>query len=231
MKRTRVTACAVIVAASLAGCMGTGDVEYAGEVRVTSPELVSIGPGVQVVSDADEPLFYASNDYWLYRDGYWFRSNDYRRGFARVDFVHVPQELRAIERPHMYVQYRRNMAHQHHARPSPVQRRSQQPTHAPSRDTSSDMTPPVSPTIPARPMPPVAPHDPYAPQPGHHPHPGQQPSGANPTQPTPPPDASSPPTTPSDSRRDRTAPIAPQTNTPPDQERAPRSPPGPVTPE
>src|SRR6185503_18016444 len=108
MSRTRVSACALFVAASLAGCTGTGDVEYAGEVHVTSPELVYVSPGVQVVADADEPIFYAHGDYWLYRDGYWMRSNDYQRGYVRVEYTYVPQEVRVIERPQIYVQYRRN---------------------------------------------------------------------------------------------------------------------------
>ena len=109
MTRTRISACIFVVASSLAACTGTGDVEYAGEVHVASPELIAVSPGVQVIADADEPIFYASNDYWLYRDGYWFRSNDYRRGYARVEFSYVPQQLRAIEIPQSYVHYRSHM--------------------------------------------------------------------------------------------------------------------------
>lgn len=110
MTKTRVSACALVVAASLAGCAGTGDVEYAGEVRVTSPDLVAIGPGVQVIADADEPIFYSSGDYWLYRDGYWFRSDDYRSGYARVEYRAVPQAIRDIDRPQRYVHYNRTAA-------------------------------------------------------------------------------------------------------------------------
>ena len=43
--------------------------------RDTSPELVAVGPDVQVVADADEPLFYADSYYWLYRDNMWLRSD------------------------------------------------------------------------------------------------------------------------------------------------------------
>lgn len=108
MKRTRLSACVFAVAAWLAACHGTGDVDYAGAVSVSSPELVQLSPGVQVVADADEPLFFADGYYWLYRDDIWLRSREYNGGFARVDFVSVPQEIRVIERPQIYAHYRQN---------------------------------------------------------------------------------------------------------------------------
>src|SRR5258706_544650 len=102
MKATSV--CAWFVAAAFAGCTGTGDVEYAGEVHVASPDLVTIQPGVQVVADADQPLFYVEGNYYLYRDGYWLRSDSYRGGFARIE--HVPGRLRVIDQPQAFVHYR-----------------------------------------------------------------------------------------------------------------------------
>lgn len=108
MKRTRLSACVFAVASSLAACHSTGDVQYSGEVAVASPALVQITPGVQVVEDADEPLFFADGAYWLYRDNVWLRSDNYRGGFARVDLVRVPQDIRLIERPQIYAHYRQN---------------------------------------------------------------------------------------------------------------------------
>ncbi|NVB80644.1 MAG: hypothetical protein HOV81_19775 [Kofleriaceae bacterium] len=108
MKRTRLSACVFAVASSLAACHSTGDVQYSGEVAVTSPALVQVTPGVQVVEDADEPLFFADGSYWLYRDNVWLRSDNYRGGFARVDLVTVPQDIRVIERPQIYAHYRQN---------------------------------------------------------------------------------------------------------------------------
>jgi hypothetical protein len=157
------------VAASLAGCAATGEVEYAGEVRVTSPELVMISPGVQVVADADEPLFYSEGMYWLYRDGYWYRSDSYRGGFARVDFVMVPVVIRTIERPQLYVQYRRHMGREQWARRNQQPQRTpqyQQPTYQQPTYTA----PPTSPNT-------VTPVTPY--QPGAA-HPPPQPDGINP---------------------------------------------------
>jgi hypothetical protein len=157
MKPTSISACVFAVAASLAGCMATSEVEYAGTVRVTSPELVTIGPGVQVVADADEPLFYSRGYYWLYRDGYWFRSDSYRGGFARIDFVYVPGELRVIDRPQLYVQYRRHLGRDLHARPAP-QQQTRTPTYQPP--------PPQEPTYPNSPTP--APGQPMNPGQEHH---------------------------------------------------------------
>ena len=161
MKPTRISACAFAVAASLAGCMATSDVEYTGTVRVTSPELVTIGPGVQVIADADEPLFYSRGYYWLYRDGYWFRSDSYRGGFARIDLVYLPGELRMIERPQLYVQYRRHLGRERHARPAP-----QQQTRTPTYQTPTYQQP--------QPQEPAYPNSP-TPAPGQPMNPGQEP--------------------------------------------------------
>ena len=105
MKGLRV--CAWLAAAVLAGCAG-GQAEYAGEVTVTSPQLVAVEPGVEVVADANEPLFYSDGYYWLYRDGLWLRSDNYRGGFARIDVNMVPTQLRRLPEPGSYVHFRRS---------------------------------------------------------------------------------------------------------------------------
>lgn len=153
-----VSAYVFVVAASLAGCAPTGDVEYAGEVHVTSPELVTISPGVQVIADADEPLFYSDGMYWLYRDNSWYRSDSYRGGFARVEYSHLPQRIRVIERPQTYVQYRRH-GEGRYARERQMQTRSPQ---APAT------------SIPSQP-------DTYKPGDAH---PTPRPEGINPTEPS-----------------------------------------------
>ncbi|MDB4959559.1 MAG: hypothetical protein JWO36_7128 [Myxococcales bacterium] len=105
MKATRVSAW-LFAAAVAGGCTGTGDVEYGGEVSVASPDLVYVEPGVQVVADADQPLFYSDNSYWLYRDNNWYRSDSYRGGFEPVHAV--PQRIREIREPRAYVHYARH---------------------------------------------------------------------------------------------------------------------------
>jgi hypothetical protein len=91
---------------ALISCATTGRYEYG--VAVSSPDLVTVQPGVSVVADADAPLFYADGDYWLYRDGYWARSPSYHGGFARVDIRNVPMNVRRVRHPEGYVHYRRN---------------------------------------------------------------------------------------------------------------------------
>ena len=110
-----------IMAAGLCGCAGTGEVEYGGGVAVASPDLVEVEPGVQVLADADAPVFYSDGAYWEYRDGLWFRSGYYDRGFARVDVNYVPVRIRTIDNPRAYVHYRRHEG-RGYARPAPVYR-------------------------------------------------------------------------------------------------------------
>ena len=89
---------------AILGCATTGGYEYG--VAVSSPELVTVQPGVAVVADADAPLFYSDGYYWLYRDGYWARSPSYHGGFARVDINYVPHRVRYIPHPEGYAHYR-----------------------------------------------------------------------------------------------------------------------------
>jgi hypothetical protein len=45
-------------------------------VRDTS--LVAIEPDVKVVADAEEPMFFAANSYWLFHDGQWHSASTVR---------------------------------------------------------------------------------------------------------------------------------------------------------
>lgn len=207
MTRMNVSACALLVAASLAGCAGTGDVQYAGEVHVTSPQLVQVSPGVQVLADADEPIFYVSGDYWLYRDGYWFRSDYYQTGYARVEYRRVPQELRDVERPQLYAHYNRNRDRLRAARESNMRTRSQptplapmqQQTPAPEQEQASPTGPSAYPGT----TPPDLRDNPQLP--------GEQPRGINPDETTPPPGAVPPSTSP-DTMRPVNPPASPRSN-------------------
>ncbi|HET7501487.1 MAG TPA: hypothetical protein VFK02_10805 [Kofleriaceae bacterium] len=95
---------AFILTASLAACAGEAEVRYSG--TVTEPEMVALetDPGVMVVANADEPVFYVDNTYWLYRDHRWYSSHSHRGGWARID--QPPEHVRRIQRPEVYVHYR-----------------------------------------------------------------------------------------------------------------------------
>jgi len=71
----------ILFAALVGGCAGSGQFTYAAEA--TTPELVVVSPGVQVIADRDEPIFYSNNYYWRNQGGYWYRSPNYRRRIVR----------------------------------------------------------------------------------------------------------------------------------------------------
>jgi len=93
-----------VAAASLAGCagtVGTGTVVAAGTY---DPDLVYVSPGVSVVADHDEPVFYNDNVYWRYYGGRWYRSSDFNRGWRTYDAP--PVAITSIQRPETYRHYR-----------------------------------------------------------------------------------------------------------------------------
>ncbi|MDB4954591.1 MAG: hypothetical protein JWO36_2160 [Myxococcales bacterium] len=83
------------------GCTGSGQVTYSGQVQ--TPELVEVSPGVQVIADYDEPIFYSDNYYWRNDGGVWFRSRTHTGGWAR--FEAAPVAIRSIDRPSAYVHF------------------------------------------------------------------------------------------------------------------------------
>ena len=85
------------------GCIAQGRVS--GQMEATAePMLVEINPGVWVIEDYSEPVFYVDGFYWLYRDDVWFRSSYYTGGWARVQSA--PQVVVSIQQPTAYVHYR-----------------------------------------------------------------------------------------------------------------------------
>jgi hypothetical protein len=95
-----------LIAASLAGgCVVSGHARVRTHAYVEpQPELVYVSPGVYVIADYDEPVFYSDNYYWAYRGGVWYRSSYYTRGWVRVRST--PYVIARIDRPHAYVRYR-----------------------------------------------------------------------------------------------------------------------------
>ncbi|HET9621677.1 MAG TPA: hypothetical protein VFP84_09940 [Kofleriaceae bacterium] len=91
-------------AALAAACAGQAEVHYSGDGA--RPELVALddSPGVSVVSNADEPIFFTDNTFWLYRNNTWWRSSSHRSGWARADAP--PEKVTRIAQPTRYVHYR-----------------------------------------------------------------------------------------------------------------------------
>lgn len=128
---------AVVFAAALGGCYTTGSVGYtagySGDAYVSTPDLVTVSPGVQVVADYDEPVFFTDGFYWRFNDGYWYRSNNYATGWYYYE--RPPVAVLQIDRPHAYVHYRpqgyvaRNRARYRPA--DPIVRDHRQPAYRP----------------------------------------------------------------------------------------------------
>jgi hypothetical protein len=63
-----------------------------------APPMVEVQPGVLVVHDYDEEVFFVDGRYWMRsHDGRWYRANDYRGGWVAAEprtvpapIVHVP---------------------------------------------------------------------------------------------------------------------------------------------
>ena len=54
------------------------------------PPLVVVAPGVQIVEDNDDEIFFNDGYYWVERDGGWYRTKDYHGHWVVVEREHVP---------------------------------------------------------------------------------------------------------------------------------------------
>lgn len=86
-----------------AGCAG-GTVGYTATATYASPDLAYVRPGVYVVADYSQPVFYTDGSYWRYHSGLWYRSPYHNRGW--VYYSRPPRVLTTIDRPYAYVRYR-----------------------------------------------------------------------------------------------------------------------------
>ena len=108
------TLLSMLVSAALSGCAG---VAYTGTVAVETPDLVYVGPGVHVIADYDEPIFFADGFYWWYYGTTWYRSTYYTGGWIVAS---PPSVMLSIE-THRYRHYR-PIGYVSHHRPVPSHR-------------------------------------------------------------------------------------------------------------
>jgi hypothetical protein len=87
----------MLAAALAAGCAATVATDGYG------PDLVTVSPGVQVIADYDEPIFYSDGFYWRYDGGVWYRSTYYTGGWA---YARPPVAVMRIQQPYAYRHYR-----------------------------------------------------------------------------------------------------------------------------
>jgi hypothetical protein len=71
-----------------------------------APPMVEVQPGVMVVHDCNDEVFYTDGRYWTRsRDGRWYRANDHRGGWVAVEPRAVPERIERIPPGH-YRHYR-----------------------------------------------------------------------------------------------------------------------------
>ncbi len=63
------------------------------DLPVAMPQLVVVQPGIQVVPNIEEEVFYTGGWYWVRQDGGWYRSHSPRRGWFFVPPERVPPRL------------------------------------------------------------------------------------------------------------------------------------------
>jgi hypothetical protein len=89
---------------AVAGCYGAGYTASVSNVGY-GPDLVYVAPGVQVIADYDEPIFFMDGFYWRFYGDTWYRSTYYTGGWA---YAAPPAPLLRIDHPRGYVHYRPN---------------------------------------------------------------------------------------------------------------------------
>ena len=85
-----IIAASILAAALAGGCAATVATDPYG------PDLVPVSPGVQVIADYDEPIFYSDGFYWRYYGGTWYRSSYYTGGWV---YARPPVAVMRIDRP------------------------------------------------------------------------------------------------------------------------------------
>jgi hypothetical protein len=75
-----------------------------------APPLVLVTPGIQVVEDHDDEIFYVDGWYWMWWNDRWYRSRDHLGGWVFVERRVVPAHLFALPRG-KYKHFKRQHGH------------------------------------------------------------------------------------------------------------------------
>lgn len=111
--RGMILAAGLLTAVAAGGCFADAQVGYSANAEVEAapaadpgpaPDMVEVSPGVTVVADYDEPVFYSDGFYWRNYNNIWYRSNSYYTGWSYYESP--PVAVLRIDRPYAYVHYR-----------------------------------------------------------------------------------------------------------------------------
>lgn len=130
-------AAAIVLSIALTGGCVVRESRATVTATASTPDLVEISPGVWVIADYGEPIFYSGGYYWWNIDGYWYRSSIYTGGWVYwpspppiIVRIYDPYRYRHY-RPHGYVVRHRPVPHHrierpkvrdHRSRPKPAPR-------------------------------------------------------------------------------------------------------------
>lgn len=92
--KTLVVTAALLVAPALALADGHASFHLS---FPAPPTLAAIQPGVQVVVDHDEEVFYSGRRYWVQRDGAWYSAGHHTSAFSYAPPHRVPAALVNLE--------------------------------------------------------------------------------------------------------------------------------------
>ncbi len=92
----RLLVAAALLAPALAHAQASASVNFQLGLPVVLPPMVVVQPGVQVVPDQDEEVFFHNGWYWVRRDDGWYRSRSHRHGWMFVRGDRVPRRLVAL---------------------------------------------------------------------------------------------------------------------------------------
>ena len=98
---------ALLAAALAAGGCYAVEADYPGGTEVG---LTFVAPGVEVVTNFDEPVFFVDGFYWRWYSGYWYQSAWWDRGWEYRPAP--PVALHNVARPWTYRHYRPAPGHQ-----------------------------------------------------------------------------------------------------------------------
>jgi hypothetical protein len=90
----RLLTAAALLAPALA--VAQASVQVRMDLPIVIPQLVVVQPGVQVIPDVEEEVFFTGGWYWVRQDGYWYRSHSPRQGWRVVPVERVPHRLVGI---------------------------------------------------------------------------------------------------------------------------------------
>jgi hypothetical protein len=91
MRPLALAVAALVGLPALARAQASLDIRIA--LPVVLPGLVVVSPGVQVVPEVDEEVFFTDGYYWVRRDEAWYRSRVHTGGWALVPVRTVPARL------------------------------------------------------------------------------------------------------------------------------------------